>query len=31
VISLKPGSLEAGDEALLGECEMLFRKAGLSP
>jgi ribonuclease P protein component len=31
VISLKPGSLEAGEEALLGECEMLFRKAGLSP
>lgn len=31
VISLKPGSLEAGDEALLGECEVLFRKAGLSP
>jgi len=31
LISLKPGSAEASDEALLGECSQLLAKAGLRP
>jgi ribonuclease P protein component len=31
LISLKPGSAEASDEALLGECSQLLAKAGLWP
>ena len=31
LISLKPGSAEATDEALLGECSQLLAKAGLRP
>jgi ribonuclease P protein component len=31
LISLKPGSAEASDEALLGECSELLAKAGLRP
>jgi ribonuclease P protein component len=29
LISLKPGSLEFGDQHLLGECTQLLRQAGL--
>jgi len=31
LISLKPGSAEATDQALLGECSELLAKAGLPP
>jgi ribonuclease P protein component len=31
LISLKPGSAEATDQALLGECFQLLAKAGLRP
>jgi ribonuclease P protein component len=31
LISLKPGSAEATDQALLGECSELLAKAGLRP
>lgn len=31
LISLKPGSADADDGALLGECTQLLQKAGLSP
>ncbi|MCP9884511.1 ribonuclease P protein component [Synechococcus sp. ATX 2A4] len=31
LLSLKPGSADADPEVLLGECEELFRKAGLNP
>ena len=31
LISLKPGSADAGDEVLLGECSELLEKAGLRP
>jgi len=31
LISLKPGSAEASDQALLGECSDLLAKAGLRP
>ena len=31
LISLKPGSAEATDQALLGECSQLLAKAGLRP
>ena len=31
LISLKPGSAEASDQALLGECSQLLAKAGLRP
>ncbi|NQV11104.1 MAG: ribonuclease P protein component [Cyanobacteria bacterium] len=30
LFSLKPGSAEAAEELLLGECALLFQKAGLS-
>ena len=31
LISLKPGSADASDEVLLGECSELLEKAGLRP
>ncbi len=31
MLALRPGSLDASPETLLGECEELFRQAGLNP
>jgi ribonuclease P protein component len=31
LLSLKPASLDAPPERLLGECDLLFQKAGLCP